>query len=236
MSLINSEIDPYSLSDEFINKGSVIIRDFLDKDYADGLCNFFNSGMPDNWWYASSSPGLNGHVRYIRDFDENKEEILKEKELSDSLFNRGDFTYHFYRTAGDHVDGCYCAECHFRNWLKSDEIISFLSKVSGIEIKNFTTMFASKYSQGCFLSPHHDDTLGQIGFVLQLTKDWKPQWGGILHFMDDAQKVIEGSEVPTFNTLTLFHIPEGKGKWHYVSHVNPGVTSNRIAYSGWYTV
>ena len=53
---------------------------------------------------------------------------------------------------------------------------------------------------------------------------------------DIAQKVIEGSEVPTFNTLTLFHIPEGKGKWHYVSHVNPGVTSNRIAYSGWYTV
>ncbi len=235
MTLINSKIDPQSLSDEFINNGSVIIRDFLNQDYVDNLYNFFNSGMPENWWYATSSPGLNGYVKYIRDFEENKEEILKEKELSDIIFNKGDFAYHFYRTAGDHVEGCYCTECHFREWLKSDEIITFLSIVSGIKIKNFNTMFASKYSQGCFLSPHHDDTLGQIGFVLQLTKNWKPQWGGTLHFIDDTQKIIEESESPTFNTLTLFHIPEGRGKWHYVSHVCPGVTSNRIAYTGWYT-
>jgi Rps23 Pro-64 3,4-dihydroxylase Tpa1-like proline 4-hydroxylase len=95
-------------------------------------------------------------------------------------------------------------------------------------------MFGSKYSEGCFLSPHHDVNLGSIGFVLQLTKDWKPQCGGVLHFLNDDLTKIDISETPTFNTLTLFHLPEGEGKWHYVSHVNPGVKSNRIAYSGWY--
>jgi len=234
--LINNEINPENLKEEFITKGSIILRNFLDDNYAETLYNFFNSGMPNNWWYAVSSPGSDGYIKYIRDFEENQDEIRREKESSDNLFKSNNFTYHFYRTSGDHVQGCYCTECNFRDWLKSDEIINFLSKISGIEIKNFSTMFGSKYSQGCFLSPHHDDTLGQIGFVLQLTKDWKPQWGGILHFLDDDQKIILESEVPTFNTLTLFHIPEGKGKWHYVSHVNPGVTSNRIAYSGWYTI
>jgi Rps23 Pro-64 3,4-dihydroxylase Tpa1-like proline 4-hydroxylase len=234
--LINPEINPLSYKDEFLYNGSVVVRNFLTENYVEKLNNFFLEGMPDNWWYSVSYPGTKGHVRYIRNFDENKSEIDFEKKYSDKLFNQGGYAYHFYRSAGDHYEHCTCEECNFRNWLKSDEIIGFLSQLSGLEIKNFSTMFASRYSEGCFLSPHHDDTLGSIGFVLQLTKNWLPQWGGILHFLDDSKRVIEYSEVPTFNTLTLFHIPEGKGKWHYVSHVNPGVTSNRIAYSGWYHV
>jgi hypothetical protein len=47
-------------------------------------------------------------------------------------------------------------------------------------------------------------------------------------------KTITGSQVPTFNSLTLFHLPDQNGKWHYVSHINPGVKSNRIAYTGWF--
>jgi len=234
MSIINSEISPSEFSQKFLNEGSVVIRNFLKEEYVENLNNFFTSGMPENWWYSVSYPGTQGFVRYIRNFVENKSEIEFERKYSEKLFNEGAYTYHFFRTAGDHYENCSCTECEFRRWLRSDEIINFLSNLSGFEIKNFSTMFASRYSEGCFLSPHHDDTLGSIGFVLQLTKDWRPEWGGVLHFLDDNRKVIEYSEVPTFNTLTLFHIPEGKGKWHYVSHVNPGITSNRIAYSGWY--
>jgi len=232
--LINPEINPLSYKDEFLYNGSVVIRNFLNEDYANKLCDFFNGGMPENWWYAASSPGTEGSVKYIRNFQENQERIKIEREYSEQIFNGGGFAYHFYRSIGDHVQGCNCDECVFRNWLGSDEIVKFLSQVSNTQINGFNTMFASKYSQGCFLSPHHDDSLGSVGFVLQLTKNWLPQWGGVLHFLDDSMKVIEYSEVPTFNTLTLFHIPEGKGKWHYVSHVSPGVTSNRVAYSGWY--
>ena len=232
--MINPNIDPLLYHEDFVNKGSVVIRDFLELDYVNKLSDFFNGGMPENWWYSSSVPGTEGSTKYIRNFPENQEAIRIEREYCEKLFNEGRFTYHFYRTLGDHVHGCTCDECNFRIWLNSSEIISFLNEVSGHKLKGFSTMFASRYSQGCFLSPHHDDTLGSIGFVLQLTKDWRPEWGGVLHFLDDSRKVIEYSEVPTFNTLTLFHIPQGKGKWHYVSHVNPGVKSNRIAYSGWY--
>lgn len=232
--LINSEISPSLYRDKFLKDGSVVIRNFLVEDYVEKLHNFFNQGMPENWWYSVSFPGTTGQVRYLRNFEENKSEIEFEKNYSIKLFNDGLYTYHFYRSAGDHYEGCGCEECEFRKWLKSDEILKFLNELSGFEVNEFSTMFASRYSEGCFLSPHHDDTLGSIGFVLQLTKNWKPQWGGILHFLDDNRQVIEYSEVPTFNTLTLFHIPEGRGKWHYVSHVNPGITSHRIAYSGWY--
>lgn len=232
--MINLNLDPNTYHEEFINKGSVVIRDFLELDYVNKLSDFFNGGMPENWWYSVSYPGTKGFVEFIRNFPENEEAILVEKAHSNQLFNQNQFTYHFYRSAGDHVQGCYCEECNFRKWLSSEEILNFLSIVSGYNITNYNTMFASKYSEGCFLSPHHDESLGRVGFVLQLTKFWSPHWGGVLHFMDDAMTTIEYSESPTFNTLTLFHIPEGKGKQHYVSHVNPGVKSVRLAYSGWY--
>ncbi len=231
---INNQIKPEEYKEDFLNNGSVIIRDFLNDEHINKLYNFLNSNMPDDWWYSSSCPGTEGQVRYIRNTTSNIEVINNEREFSEKVFNEGGYSYHFYRSIGDHYETCMCEECWFRDWLKSDEVISFLNKVSGFEITNFSTMFASKYTSGCFLGPHHDDTLGKIGFVLQLTKDWRPQWGGILHFLNDSLNKIEYSESPTFNTLTLFHIPEGMGKWHYVSHVGPGVSKSRIAYSGWY--
>ena len=45
---------------------------------------------------------------------------------------------------------------------------------------------------------------------------------------------VERVEVPQFNTLTLFDLPKGVGKWHYVSHVNPGVEQLRLTYTGWF--
>ena len=66
------------------------------------------------------------------------------------------------------------------------------------------------------------------------TKDWLPEYGGLLHFMDDEKEIIERVEIPTFNTLTLFYLPPGKGKWHFVSHVAPGVPELRLSYTGWF--
>jgi Rps23 Pro-64 3,4-dihydroxylase Tpa1-like proline 4-hydroxylase len=232
--IINSEIIPEKFKEDFLKNGSVVIRNFLIEEYIENLNHFFSVSMPNDWWYSSSCPGTEGKVKYIRNIDTNIDHINIEKDFAEKVFNEGGYSYHFYRSIGDHYASCQCEECLFREWLKSDEIITFLKKVSGFEITTFNTMFASKYTSGCFLGPHHDDSLGKIGFVLQLTKNWKPQWGGILHFLNDDLDKITYSEVPTFNTLTLFHIPEGSGKWHYVSHVSPGIKSNRIAYSGWY--
>ena len=230
------------MKETFIVTGSVTITDFLDEEVANNLEHFFNSEMPEDWWSAASYPTESGDISYIRNYPQNSEAIQNAKNYADSFFyndslaggQSGRLAYHFYRTLGNHVDGCYCAECKFREWLLSSELLWFLSLISDEVYTKFNTTFASRYSEGSFLSPHTDYSNGDIGFVYQLTRDWRPQWGGILHFMDDEGKTITGSKVPTFNSLTLFRLPDGQGKWHYVSHVNPGVKSNRIAYTGWF--
>jgi SM-20-related protein len=234
MNLINPNLIPDSYREELVSTGSVVIRDFLNLDYAEKLYRFFNEGMPQDWWYSVSCPGTENRIDFIRNYQENEEWIQKERKHSESVFNQGGFAYHFYRTSGNHCEGCYCEECDFRKWLHEEELLNFISAVGGETYTRPDTIFASRYSEGSFLSPHTDQSLGDIGFVYQLTKDWKPQWGGLLHFTDDAVKNVTFTETPTFNTLTLFYLPEGTGKWHYVSHVNSGVTHHRYAYSGWY--
>ena len=68
---------------------------------------------------------------------------------------------------------------------------------------------------------------------INLTKDWKPEYGGLLHFMEKDYKTVTKVILPEFNKLTLFHIPKDGGIPHYVSPVNPGVQLNRISFTGW---
>jgi SM-20-related protein len=235
MKRINNQNIPQDYSLDLVTTGTTVIRDFLQPDYAEDLWQFFHNEMPSDWWYSSTFPNKNGEISNIRNLSENRQEILQEIDYVNSLMGAGRFSYQFYRTLGNHATTCYCKECELRKWLNSEELLSFISQVTGERYTHYGTIFASRYSAGSFLSPHHDHKNGDIGFVLQLTKDWQPQWGGLLHFLDkESQRKVEGTEVPTFNTLTLFDIPEDGGRWHYVSHVNPGVTESRLAVTGWF--
>jgi hypothetical protein len=233
--MINNSNIPSGYTKELQETGSAVIRDFLSPGYAETLWDFFHNVMPSDWWYSSTYPSTNGGINNIRNFPECQEEIIAERDHVNSIMAGGNFGYHFYRTIGNHCEGCYCEECNLHQWLNSEELLNFISEATGEKYVRYGTIFASRYSSGSFLSPHHDHQNGDIGFVLQLTKDWKPQWGGLLHFLDkETLRSVEGTEVPTFNTLTLFNIPDDGGRWHYVSHVIPGLAESRLAVTGWF--
>ena len=106
-----------------------------------------------------------------------------------------------------------------------------MNKITGLELTHLTTLFISKYKSGNFLSPHSDRGNGRLAFVINLTKFWKPQYGGNLHFMNDDRTEILDTFVPEFNNLVVFYVPEGDG----VPHVDPNVKHNRFAVTGWFT-
>ena len=248
---LNPNNDPTQYTKELQETGSVTIDNFLTEESANFLYRYFSQEMNDTEWWSASYPTGFAKDADTRNLPENQEKILDEKQRAINAYIRGDFAYHFYRTFDNHVTECECTECKFRAWLLSPEMIKFFHEVSGETYTSYNATFASKYSDGCFLAPHTDQWKGDIGFVLQLTKNWWPQWGGLLHFLDETTKmnsfndtilkvahkqpkVVAETRVPQFNSLTLFYLPEQSGRWHYVSHVNPGVKQSRIAYSGWF--
>ena len=233
--LINPELDIEKYVQEFKENKVVVIRDFLREEQAEIMYNWFNNDMPADWWEASSFPGIKEKkVAFVRNFPENQEKIFENYQHVIKEFRDGNFAYHFFRTDKNHTEDCDCHECEIREFLDSKEILDFISKVSGDKKSHTDEVFAACYTAGDFLSPHLDSPNGSLGFVYQMTKNWLPQYGGLLHFMDDEKTKVERVEVPEFNSLTLFYLPPGKGKWHFVSHVAPGVPELRLSYTGWF--
>ena len=96
---------------------------------------------------------------------------------------------------------------------------------------DFADAQATRYNGGDFLTRHDDDVAGkgrQLAYVLSLTPDWLPEWGGLLLFNGPDGGIIE-TFVPSFNTLNIFAVPQP----HSVSYVAPYAGAPRISVTGW---
>lgn len=91
---------------------------------------------------------------------------------------------------------------------------------------------ATLYAPGHFLTQHSDDQPGEhrrVAYVLNLCRDWRPDWGGYLLFHDAYGDVVAGWR-PRFNSLSLFAVPQ----LHSVSYVPPFAPVERFAVTGWF--
>jgi len=91
---------------------------------------------------------------------------------------------------------------------------------------------ATRYRPGQFLRWHddkHDDERRRYAYVLNLSRDWEADWGGLLQFIDARGNVVD-TFVPRFNSLSLFKVPFG----HVVTPVAPWAGGPRLAITGWW--
>jgi Rps23 Pro-64 3,4-dihydroxylase Tpa1-like proline 4-hydroxylase len=203
------------------------------------IFNFFeNNGVEllykniilENNWILATGINKNKYEKSaISQF--NKINSLQIKNVNNA-FGNDQFSYNFYRSMNG-VKMSYI-EFNIRQILNSKEFIDILNNITGLGLTKLTTLFLSKYKSGSFLSPHSDKGNGRLAYVINLTKNWKPQYGGILHFMNENRTEIIDSYVPIFNSLYIFYVPEDKGIPHYVSHVCPNVKYNRYSITGWF--
>lgn len=119
--------------------------------------------------------------------------------------------------------------------LASPAFIGFARAVTGDGTINKVDAQATRYTAGHFLTLHddaeYDGAQRRCAYVLNFSKDWRAEWGGLLQFLDGGGKVVE-SFVPHFNTLSLFAVPTP----HIVSYVTPYASAPRLSITGWFTV
>ena len=233
---INPCLDPDTLAATFREQNQVVIDQFLAPETAETLHRFFADEMPKEWWTVTSRPHISGQDKphFIRNIEHNAHLIRDSFDAATAACARGEFAYHFMRTQSNHYDRCDCAECRFRAFLGSGELLDFISEVTNRARDGIRESFASRYDPGSFLAPHDDANNGSLTFVLQLTKNWQSQWGGLLHFLDDEGSVVQDVLVPAYNSLLLFDLPADRGRRHCVSQVAPDVPELRLSYTGWF--
>ena len=204
-----------------------VIKNFFEEEKAIKLANNIRN-IPENWWFyalkSNSAP-----VYFTNSLGQIKAKNEMSLEVDENFRKNNSFCYKFKRTT-NHFESCTCFECVLK---KETDIKNCILYETGWSSCTLEESFISAYESGDYLSMHTDKNKGSVAFVLNLTQNWRPEFGGVLNVLstDGSYTAIP----PEFNSLVLMEVDETKGTEHFVSEVSKYVTSSRVAYSGWYT-
>ena len=129
---------------------------------------------------------------------------------------------------GEPLDATYAAAYAFLN---SAVFLDFVRALTGDSRPNHVDAQATRYRPGQVLTSHNDAAEGKnrlYAYVLNLTRDWRADWGGVLAF-EGADGHIEAGFVPAFNALNLFAVPMR----HAVTQVASFAPRDRLSITGW---
>lgn len=117
-------------------------------------------------------------------------------------------------------------------WLSSPEVIAAVQAITGNPNLTGPSAQITSFAPGDFLTRHRDEVTAErrrIAFVLNLSQNWHPDWGGLLQFFRDNGDTRD-AWTPTFNSLCLFDVKHV----HSVTAIAPFSPKPRIAISGWF--
>ncbi len=124
---------------------------------------------------------------------------------------------------------------HFLNrileWLNTPEVINYFKQLTNDNSIKKINAQATRYLPGHFLTQHTDENLEEgrlYAYVMGFSKEWNPDWGGLLHILDDDKNIVK-TLIPEYNTLSIFKVPQN----HFVSLVSPFAKKERLAITGW---
>ena len=207
-----------------------VIKNFLDREVANDIADNIQRMNPD--WLRTAHRFGRTNVQYNMDFISDRAKKKKfDSELASSLVG-GFFTYKFKRTT-PHVAGCNCFLCKFTEESLKGHIEHFIAEKMAVPSLVLGEHFISAYESGDFLSRHADKQKGGCAFVLNFTRDWRPEYGGLLHVKDEETGRYT-AVVPEFNSLVIMELGD-KGLDHFVSEVSEAAPHARIAITGWYS-
>ncbi|MAK62540.1 MAG: 2OG-Fe(II) oxygenase [Ponticaulis sp.] len=228
---LNPDLDLPSLTAEFARTGRLRIPGFLTDSAAERL----HETIQALDWHLV----LNDRDRHIDlpvselpklGLDRIKAAVLQAQGRAASEFQ---YVYENYPVADAYqsgrlrVDGLRTVF----EFMNSSAVLTALNTVTDRPI-DFCDMQVTKYGPGHVLTSHDDGVEGknrQFAYVLGMTRDWSPVWGGQLQFLtDDGQ--VEQSFVPAFNTLSIFAVP----CLHHVSQVASFAPRPRLSLTGWF--
>lgn len=117
------------------------------------------------------------------------------------------------------------------DWLNGDDFLGLMRKVLDVPEISFADAQLTCYRAGHFLTTHDDAVSGKnrvAAYILSLSDDWKPHWGGQLQFFGPDGEV-EAAVVPRFNMLSLLKVPQP----HAVLPVAAYAQKPRYSITGW---
>jgi SM-20-related protein len=232
--MFNPALDVKALAERYREKNRLQVRDLFVPELADRIFYCLTRETP---WGVVYNEG-DRVVRLSK--DELRAVPQEERARSvDAAILRArtgfQFIYHAYPMVEVYLEGAnkgFFLRDVFEA-INSDTMLDFIRGVTGISTVIKADGQATLYAPGHFLTSHNDGAdekrHRRVAYVLSFTKDWHPDYGGLLQFYDERNDVTDVF-VPRFNSLSIFTVPQ----FHAVSCVSPFAPLGRFAITGWF--
>ena len=231
---LNSALDIDALARRYREHGVVQVPDVFDETSAEQLHTVLTGSIPWRVLYTDESNRPVHHAQdEIRQMDPERFRQIMTDVLKRAQRNIG-YNYLTYPMIEAYLAGWDEGHSIHRltEFVNSDPFLALARRVTGVDEITKAEAHATAYAPGHFLTRHVDDGHGQhrrAAYVMGMTKDWQPDWGGLLLFLDDDQNV-EAGFTPRFNTLTVFDI----SRLHTVTQVSSFAGKVRTSVAGWF--
>ncbi len=231
--MINATIDIPEVRARLQRDGRVQIADYLQPAAAERLQHCLAHEVP---WALALRDGDGArtiaHAEYAAMPDDERAALLRR--VADSA--RGGeyrFAYDSYMMVSAYKEGRDPDLLLHRvlEFFNTPDYIGFVRNITGDTAIRRANAQATRYRPGHFLRYHTDIDSSEgrrYAYVLNLTRGWQPDWGGLLQFIDDDGRIVD-TFLPRWNSLSLFRVPAG----HLVSMVAPWADEERLAITGW---
>ena len=231
--MINNDLEFDGYRIDLAKNTRVQIPDFLQLDAAERLRSCLQNEVP--WTLAERSEGVSKTIAAAEyaamDAQMRATNLQQAYDRAKSEFQ---FVYESYMMVKAKQEGrdSNLILHTIVDFLNSEEFISFARWLVNDSRISHASAQATRYRAGHFLTRHQDKDKNEdraYAYVIGLTKNWRPDWGGLLQFEDDNGNVTQ-TLTPQWNSISIFKVPQS----HTVSLVAPFANEDRLAITGWF--
>jgi Rps23 Pro-64 3,4-dihydroxylase Tpa1-like proline 4-hydroxylase len=231
--MLNPGLDIEAAKAEFAFKRRVHIPAFLDPDSAETIHNCLMTETPWGFAYMDGTDPRIMHRRELEGLTRARTDRVAKTITSQASQGQLSFGYFCYPMQEAVAQGWNegLALHEVLSFLGSEQILAMIRSISGKAGLARAEAQAVLYSHQHFLTVN-EGTSGssdKIAFMLNMTKDWREDWGGYLQFYNKSGDILQGFK-PDYNSLILFAVPQR----HSISYVPPYAKIGRIAITGWF--
>ncbi|MFT7774136.1 2OG-Fe(II) oxygenase [Roseateles sp.] len=229
MDYLNPALDLRRLNAEFGRDRRLLIRDFFKPDVADALARAVEA-IDWSLCYRDAQGDRRLTGEQLRGLDAAQRSYLTDG-IVEVARRQFQFSFYTHSLADELHRGDTGLLARFIRWMADEAFLSVMRGITGIQEINRVYAQATMYAPGSFLLAHDDHVdveERRLAYVINLTRQWRPDWGGLLNFSDRDGSVSE-SFFPHFNSLSVFAVPQT----HFVSYVPPFAQGQRNAITGW---
>lgn len=230
--LLNPQLDLAAYHDQLQQRGWIVIQNALREEVAELLHDVLTQQVPWSLAYVDQEGSKKVWADDLLRLDQAALQAIKQKALQQARVGFS-FLYDTYMmiTAYQERRDPQLPLHKVTEYINQQEWLNTMRAITGETSIIKTSAQATRYRAGHYLTRHNDlkaDESRYAAYVMNFTKTWQADWGGLLQFIDEEGRVTD-TVTPQFNTISLFTTPI----MHCVSPVAEYAANDRLTITGW---